>query len=454
LTHRDRATGAAILLCIAGGLAVRCLAARGSLWLDEAWSAVFAREAATPAGVMLHINHDNNHHLNTLWLQLIGSDASPMLQRALAIISGCAAIPLAAHIAGRRGRAAALIAAVGFAFAPFLVNFGSEARGYAPMLLAWLWTIGLLDRWLARPATPMPAASLAIAALLGCLAQATMIFALAAAMMWVAIERMRAIGWRRALPEGFRLFAPTMLVVLAFAALVVAAAHAAPDGFQFGNREPHDWRKWAVALDQLWTWSLGLSLSLVALAGLAVIVRDRIALVAAIITIALPMAVGILALPNSGASRYYIVAVPPVLLCAAIALPIAWQAGRFWRLLSGGIAAAFVLSASARNSVLISDLRGDPGRAIETMIRLAPHGALVSVEHPRSTAILLTAAHAYPLKITTDRCPAGRFRFIERDGAVAFPIRPILCGQSYAAIASGIPHALSGTQWRLYQAVR
>ena len=60
--------GAIVLL----GLGLRLASAQGGLWLDEAWSAVLADEVGTPLGIFLSINHDNNHHLNSLWLQLVG----------------------------------------------------------------------------------------------------------------------------------------------------------------------------------------------------------------------------------------------------------------------------------------------------------------------------------------------------------------------------------------------
>ena len=132
------------------GLALRLLAARGALWLDEAWSATFAQEAVTPIGVIWRVNHDNNHILNTLWLQLLGPDATPLAQRALAIATGTAAIPLAAMFCARRSTAAALIAALAFALSPILVTYGSEARGYAPMIAAFLGTLVLVGwSWLA-----------------------------------------------------------------------------------------------------------------------------------------------------------------------------------------------------------------------------------------------------------------------------------------------------------------
>ena len=68
------------------GLLLRVLAARGGLWTDEAWSMIYASQARDAAGVFLRINHDNNHHLNTLWLQAIGMGAPPWLARLPAIL--------------------------------------------------------------------------------------------------------------------------------------------------------------------------------------------------------------------------------------------------------------------------------------------------------------------------------------------------------------------------------
>ena len=82
--HWWAAVGAIALV----GLALRLLAARGGLWTDEAWSVIYAAQARDPIGVFLRINHDNNHHLNSLWLQAIGPAAPPMLARAPSILAG------------------------------------------------------------------------------------------------------------------------------------------------------------------------------------------------------------------------------------------------------------------------------------------------------------------------------------------------------------------------------
>ena len=136
------AVGAATL----AGLALRIAAARGGLWTDEAWSVIYAARAGDAAGVFLRINHDNNHHLYSLWLQAIGPTASPMLARLPAIVAGTLCVPLAALTVARRSAWAGIVAAILFAVSPTMVNFGSEARGYSPMLLAALAFLWLAAR--------------------------------------------------------------------------------------------------------------------------------------------------------------------------------------------------------------------------------------------------------------------------------------------------------------------
>jgi len=119
------AVGAAALV----GLALRIAAAQGGLWTDEAWSVIYAAAAGDALGVFLRINHDNNHHLYSLWLQAIGVDASPLLARLPAIAAGTLCIPAAALVVARRSAAAGSTAARLSAVRRTMVNFGSAARG-------------------------------------------------------------------------------------------------------------------------------------------------------------------------------------------------------------------------------------------------------------------------------------------------------------------------------------
>ncbi|MGA8893233.1 MAG: hypothetical protein WB493_16855, partial [Anaeromyxobacteraceae bacterium] len=185
---------AAALLVLAAGL-VRVLGARGDLWLDEIWSMELARVAGSAGGVFTQLHHDNNHHLNTLWLVLVGYDAGPLTARLLAILSGTAMVAVAA--AGiRRDRALSLAWAFLLAFSYVLVHYGSEARGYGPALLFAVAAYASLDRLLATGRWTW-ALGFAAAAMLGLLSHLTFLYAFLAFLAWAG-----AAAWKDASKPG------------------------------------------------------------------------------------------------------------------------------------------------------------------------------------------------------------------------------------------------------------
>jgi 4-amino-4-deoxy-L-arabinose transferase-like glycosyltransferase len=449
----DRWAFAAILAATAAGLALRIAAGTGALWLDEAWSAVFARDARTPLGVLWLINHDNNHHLNTLWMQWVGFDAPPLAQRALAIASGTLTIPVAAAIGWRRSRAAAVIAAGLFALSPVLVCYGSEARGYAPMLLAFTAAILLVDRWLAAPERPPRTPSLAIALGLGFLAQATILFGLAALLGWAAIERRRQVGTVTVAREMARLFGPALLTIFTMGALMWLAAHRSPYGFSVGGLEPHSWSGWRNALAELLRYTLGWPLLLAVVVPVALLVapRSRLRGLALWSVFAFPLVLALLALPNSMMPRYYLVASVALLLWLAEWLA---QLGARSRLLRTGVAITLLALAGAMlwaDRLLIENQRGDPGAAITLLAALAPTGTTVMVEQHRESAVLDAAAayRHYPLVAQIAPCPAAPFLLADRHGTEQFAGTVHACGHSYVALATHRAEGPSGLHWQL-----
>src|SRR4051812_18104619 len=190
------------------GLALRIAAAQGGLWTDEAWSVIYAARARDAVGVFLRINHDNNHHLYSLWLQAIGIDAPPLLMRLPAIVAGTLCIPMAALAVARRSEWAGLVAAILFAVSPTMVNFGSEARGYSLMLLAalmFLWLAAEAVEAREKPGTPW---CLALIAALGMLSHMTMAAPVGMIGLWVYLERRAASGPAQAMRNTARLMAP------------------------------------------------------------------------------------------------------------------------------------------------------------------------------------------------------------------------------------------------------
>jgi hypothetical protein len=452
----------AVALFTALGLALRIAAAQGALWLDEAWSAVAAHEVATPMGVLLRINHDNNHHLNTLWLQLVGLDAQPLVQRALSIATGTLAIPLAAVIGLRQGRGAALCAALLFAISPLLVTYGAEARGYAPMVLAMLATVLLTARWLDDPEQRVPGIGLFGAVLLGMLSQLTMAFGLAALGLWVGWAQFRSRPPRVAFRNSARVLLPVVIAATAVLALVFGAARAAGTGLQFGNYDAFSLWKLADGWGAMMFAALGGPIATIAAilliappdvpgdrAGQA---RDRLFFLFALL---IPLGVALFQIGNSGAPRYHLLSGVGALMLIAIHSGPRLARRHPLRLLIMAALALVTVASLITDWRIIGNRRADPGVALDAMAMLAPVGTEIAVEHPRASAVMRAGAASrhYTLKIVESPCPAARFFFVDRDGDAPFPDPKDHCIAAYRIVAEGHPTGLSGTHWKLYERV-
>jgi hypothetical protein len=86
------------------GAALRLFGTHGDLWLDEIWTLVLLEPITSIGQILWGINHYNNHFLNSIYLYVIGLDASPVVQRGLSVLLGTAAIAAAglASVGGRR----------------------------------------------------------------------------------------------------------------------------------------------------------------------------------------------------------------------------------------------------------------------------------------------------------------------------------------------------------------
>jgi hypothetical protein len=150
---RTRVSGLLLAALIVAGFGVRLLASRGDLWLDEILSVEIARSIPHPADLVrdVYARVDNNHLLNTFWLQIARDSASPILQRIHSVVAGTLAIPLAWVFARRWGQSAPGFAGVLFAGSFVAINYGSEARGYGMLIAFGLAAIVAIDRALRRP---------------------------------------------------------------------------------------------------------------------------------------------------------------------------------------------------------------------------------------------------------------------------------------------------------------
>ena len=451
-------TQLAVLLAVVVGLGLRIAEARGGLWLDEAWSAVYAARARTPLGVFIAINHDNNHHLNSLWLQAIGLGAPPWLARLPSIIAGTASILIAAAIGARRNAASAMIAAILFAISPIMVEYGAEARGYGTMILAFLALILVVDR-AARP----PRLKTGVLAAFGMLSQLTMVFGIAAVSGWV-LARLFAAGWRRkAIERTFDAMAPAAAAALLMFAIVLGAAAASSTGMQVGSYEPFTLERLLQGLRALTMDTIGiaapsgwLDAALALLLTLAAVslpaLRPRAALYLLAI-VGLPLMIALLKVPNTGYARYFLIGGVSMLLLIADA------AGTMWTVASVSARAviivvmvAVIAASLARDSQFLAADRAHPAAPVAAMRALAPHGTTVLLDNERSSAVLDVAAASarYPLVIR-QACPAAPFLLLDASNDTILPDHVRRCAADYRLILTGRPRGLPYMSWALYR---
>lgn len=453
-------------IIVLGGLVLRMMAATGGLWIDEAWSAVFAHEASPFLGVFSSIHHDNNHHLNTLWLQLVGVSAPPIVMRGLSIIAGTASICVAAWIGLRRGAVTALVSAILFAVTPIFVLYGSEARGYAPMMLAVLLAITMIDDWLQDPRSAPPADRLAIIAGIGTVAHLMMAPALALLGGWVWRVRLPKQGFVGATRDTVRLIAPAAIVSGAILITVIGSAYTVAGGMTVGSYTPFSGALFVHAMGELAGLTTGIGgfgavssfapvlaalvIMLVILPGPAPL--GHRAWLYMLLIFAMPLVVLLIQPGNTQFSRYYLLVALGLLLFVGERVGAILTVPGWRRWLGTGILLAWTLGSLFQCAQLIENQRGHVERAVATMAAQMPLSGQVAIDNPRARAVLQVAAaqQGYTLSILTRPCVRADYWFVERergDIAVAHAAR---CGDDWRLIAQADAIGPSGQSWSLY----
>lgn len=452
----------ALVVIMAAALALRVMMAQGGLWLDEAWSALFAREAETPLGVFLSIHHDNNHHLNSLWMQAVGIDAAPAVQRALSIAAGTLSVGVAAAIGLRRDLPTAIAAALLFALSPILVTYGAEARGYAPMALAILVGVLIVDSW-SDSDRPPPRLALALCFAVAVLAQLTALFALVTIGGWVTIEHMRRMPARHAVRQGFDMMLPSICVVLAMFLLVFLSPRLTGETMSVGAYIHFTWSAYWQALSGLVShlitqpayksaWPVLLALaSLAAAFMLRLRRRDFYALAILIF----PIGMALVQPANPGNSRYYLIAALALLLLWADLFASAWRQGGGTRVAGVAALGGFALSSLVVDRALIADARGNPDGAVRLMASIAPGGGTLLVERKMGRAVHEVTARRlrYPINIVLNGCAPADFLVVNRFRVEPFGDHRRYCGQQWRPLAQNRSEGMAEESWRLYRRI-
>jgi hypothetical protein len=444
-------------------VALRVAAAQGGLWTDEAWSMIYAAEARDAAGVFLRINHDNNHHLYSLWLQAIGTNASPLLARLPAIIAGTLCVPAAALVVARRSAWAGIVAAILFAVSPILVNYGSEARGYSLMLLAALTTLWLATDALEGREKPGTQWWLALVAALGMFSHLTMAAPVGLAALWVYLDRRAALGPATAMRETSRLMSPALAASAAVALFVFVAAAVSPTGMQLGGYVPFDWRNFVTALNDLTDWTVSLSILqtwlapvLPALAALWIGLKPPYwlggrARLYAIFILSVPVGVALVQSGNSNFARYYLSSAIGLLLLVSEWIARGLEKNGSARAGAVILLGVLVLAGLWRDSQLIEVQRGHPDGAVALMEQRTPSGARVALDPKRLEGELRVAAWRAGYGVTIAKgCAPADYVLAAQERWRPTPAAIDHCGIHMRALGSSVTSPLTGEAWVLY----
>jgi hypothetical protein len=136
----------ALLALLGLGAGLRISGSLDQFWLDEIWSLRTVLGTSSPLDLLTQPHYDNTHVLNSLFLWLVQDARNWVVYRSLSVASSIGLLLLAATYV-RAHRLAPALPAVALLSASYpLVVYGSEARGYAPAMLAGLAALLLIDR--------------------------------------------------------------------------------------------------------------------------------------------------------------------------------------------------------------------------------------------------------------------------------------------------------------------
>ena len=371
----------AILVVLVIAALLRLAATWNDLWLDEIWTLTLIGPLHSPLEIVTSLHHDNNHVLNSLFLYLLRPIGWDWLYRVPALIAGIATMALGAFLATLDDARApgpsdasphvrALVTALVLGISHPLIQYGSEARGYALALAFGLGAIAVALRDGVRPRSAAAPACWALL-ILAFLSHALALHVLTALIAWGAVRALR----RDRLPTGLATLAWWFAVPsIAFGAFYAFFLRGMTVGG--GNREgigPPLARALATVsglpVDVPFVLRLVIVLGLAA-AGLWVVARrgsDLWVLFVVGIVVS-PAILAVVQRTNLYAERYFLVSM--ILWLLLFARLLAWLATR-----GGGATilavlalALFGLGNGARVARLLQDGRGNYQAALRYMV--------------------------------------------------------------------------------------
>ena len=472
-------TSTVAALTVLLGLVLRVASARGDLWIDEIWTLNLLTTIGSPDQIFWNISHDNNHFLNSLWMYVVGLDGTPLFYRLPSILIGGFSVMAAFRIGLRSGPPhAAIVAAFVFAIAIPFVNYGSEARGYAGLVLALLVAIHALDQALATDASnPKPTAwnrcrwTFAVAVGLGTLSHLTMLLGAAILGCIVIIEAARRPGlrWPEKLRFLFGFFYPTPLLLLPAATAVgagilvhgritIGGLSYAPDRFLTGLGGMAGATLGMPVTTPPWI-PLVTACAAVLLAWRANLLAPHRATMAGVGLVAVPILVAVVNPPNTDYPRYFLVlsVMLALMLAEACGRALATSAGRY---LAPILIAAFTAGQLYQDAQLVLYGRGNVSRIVAEIA----HKPGSSYAAPFSTAFQLAMNYqTYRADVVVDRIPLPLTCNVRPEWYIAdaspgselpaetLTLGPNTCPMTFTQVLDLPTSSLSGRHWTLFE---
>jgi hypothetical protein len=463
------AAGAILLLA----LVLRILGAGGELWLDELWSLKLIDEVKARHDVLWGLAVDNNHYINTLYLWIVGADAPVLVQRAFSILLGVATVAAAGPALRRSGAAGMLCAMALFAVSYPMVNYGSEARGYAGLILMTLLAITLTES--ATAGSKRDQRSLGVVTVLGVLFQPIMLGAIAGLMAWSAwICRptdlsLRAI--RGTVTTTADAFTWTVRLLIPVAAIIAfAVLHA--EGYRIAGSVPFTVAGFVAGYGGILHLLLGLpdgvpdwvALLIGAAATLLgwQLARRRAPNLAAlyvVFLVVLPLAMFVARLPNIHFPRYYLASAIVFLLVLSDLFAAAWARGGVARLLGVALLLAIAAGNLFDTARLLRDGR-DQSAAVMQMVGGAGPVLVTSDQDIRNRPIVEFFAARFDLALTyvptKEICAKQPLWLLSSSVDAEMPetldTSVVGCPKVFKKEASFPQWGLSGLPWTVYRA--
>jgi hypothetical protein len=389
---------------------IRVAAANGDLWFDEIWSLALISNAHSAADVLLRLHHDNNHHLNSLYLYLLGDGHTALAYRGASLLAGVFTVALAAVAAIRRTGVCVLTTSALLCASSLLVQFSSEARGYAPAALFAVACYVLFSHYVTSRSR-LSAFAFAVTSVLGVLSHLTFLYVGAAFFVWwiadtVNTWRTRRFDWWTVAAFALPIAACAVLWWVDLRAM--RAGGCSP--WVLGP-ELRSWARSVFGVPRSGPLELMVAgpLAAAALEILALWKENRgRSLFFATATLAAPAAV-LASNPECFAGRYLFLSAPFLLMLVASQFARWLESGRAPRILAIAFVAAFV----AGNAILCVDLvtrgRGQYAKAIAA-IALADPAPVVTVagDHDLRDGLVFMY-HAHQLGLS------HRLRYVTRE---------------------------------------